>query len=332
MAENWTTHPESPRSPGLSAIAYAYPSHTASLAELAAEGLIESTPELLGDLGFDRVRVATTESPYELALEAARTLLDEHDVDPESIGLLLYAGPQGPTAFVAAPTAELSSRSHRTLERFRLPGTRLQHDLGLLDAATVGLDQLACTTLFASVRIARAMCLAEGIDRVLCVSSEFFPVDAGRESIFNCTSDAAVAVLVERQGIRNRIISSSHVTKGYYWKADEMRDQIIASYFPTAKHVIAQTLERAGWSPSDVDWVIPHNVSERSWEILTGLAGISDTRLWTQNIARVGHTLAGDNFINLADALAAGAIEAGQRLLLFSYGFGAHWTALAVKA
>ena len=45
-----------------------------------------------------------------------------------------------------------------------------------------------------------------------------------------------------------------------------------------------------------------------------------------------GHTLAGDNFINLRDALDSGTISPGDRLLLFAYGFGAHWTSLAVEA
>ncbi len=318
--------------PVLSGIAYAFPSESATIDELARAGLLESSPELLTEFGFERVRIGTTEAPYDLALEAARKLLDSRGVEPDSIGLLLYGGPQGPTAFVNAPSADLSSASHRTMARFRLPGTRLQHDLGLVGASTIGLDQLACTTLFASVRVARAMCLAEGIERVLCVTSEFFPADAGRESIFNCTSDAAVAVLIERSGSRNRIVSSSHVTKGYFWDADALRDQIIASYFPTARHVLEQTMRRAGWSAAQVDWVIPHNVSKRSWEILMGLAKLSEARLWSGNIARAGHTLAGDNFINLADALDSGAIAPGERLLLFSYGFGAHWTGLAVEA
>ena len=300
--------------------------------DLDEAGLIESRPELLEDFGFRQIRVATTETPYGLALEAAQRLIRRFDVDPESVGLLLYGGPQGPTAFTNAPSAELSSASHRTTARFQYPGTRLQHDLGLIRASTFGLDQLACTTLFTSVRVARAMCIAEGIERVICVASEFFPADAGREAIFNCTSDAAVAVLVERNAEQNRIVSATHVTKGYYWDPDTLKDQVVASYFPTAKYVIEQTIEAAGWLRSDVDWVIPHNVSERSWQILLGLAGLGEARLWSRNIARDGHTLAGDNFINLGDALDERAVHPGQKLLLFSYGYGAHWTGLAIEA
>jgi 3-oxoacyl-[acyl-carrier-protein] synthase-3 len=296
------------------------------------DGLVTSRPQLLEDFGFREVRTAKTETPYDLALEAVRRLLDVHGIDPESVGLLLYGGTQGPTAFTSAPPPELSSESHRTLARFRFPATRLQHELGLIRATTFGLDQLACTSLMACVRVARAMCVAEGLERAICVAAEFFPVDAGREAIYNCTSDAAVAVLVERVGARNRILSACHVTKGYYWDPLDRREQMIASYFPTAKHVLEETLADAGWSAADVDWVIPHNVNMKSWQVLQALAGLTGARIWSDNIGRVGHTLAGDNFINLADALESGSIREGERLLLFSYGYGAHWLGLALEA
>jgi 3-oxoacyl-[acyl-carrier-protein] synthase-3 len=318
--------------PAISGIAYAFPAHAVSVRELDDAGLITSRPELLEEFGFRRVRVARAETPYDLALRAARTLLERLGIDPESVGLLIYGGPQGPTAFTTAPSARQSSDSHRTTARFRYPGTRLQHELGLTHAATFGLDQLACTTLFTSVRVARAICIAEGVERALCITSEFFPADAGREAIWNCTSDAAVAVMVERDGGANRLVAAAHVTKGYYWDPDALRDQLVASYFPTAKHVIERTLDLAGWTRADVDWVIPHNVSERSWQILLGLSGLRHARIWSRNIAEVGHTLAGDNFINLHDALNAGEVTSGQRLLLFSYGYGAHWTGLAIEA
>ena len=40
------------------------------------------------------------------------------------------------------------------------------------------------------------MMAAEGIARAVCVASECYPLGAGREAIYNCTSDAACAVLL----------------------------------------------------------------------------------------------------------------------------------------
>lgn len=286
---------------------------------------------MLEQFGFSSVHVATTETPYDLALRAAAALLKEQQVAPESVDMLLYAGTPS-VAFAAAGAPADAAASMNSTERFHYPATRLQFDLGLERAAVLGLNQLACTTLFGAIRFARAMCIAENLERVLCVSSEFFPSAAGREAIFNCTSDAACALLVERNGPRNHIVASAQITKGYYWDCDALRNEIVASYFPTSKHVIGETLRRAGWQSSDVSWVIPHNVSARSWDILIGLLGIPRERLWSRNIARDGHTLAGDNFINLRDATDSGCIRPGDRLLLFSYGYGAHWNALALEA
>lgn len=320
-----------PGAPCIAGIAYAFPRARRSVRELAAAGLLRSEPEVLERFGFAQVHVAERESPFDLALAAAERLLREWAVDPASVGLLVWGGAPSPDAF-APGSGELSVEDGAAPDRFRFPATRLQWELGLDEAMVLGVDQLACTSLFGAVRVARALSLAEGIDRALCVAAEFHPAEAGREALLNCTSDAACAVLVERAGERNRIVAATQVTKGYYWDTGALREEVVASYFPTARHVVARTLERAGWAPEEVDWVIPHNVSRRSWEILLGLVRLPRARLWDANIARNGHTLAGDNFINLRDALDSGAVRPGERLLLFSYGYGAHWTALAVEA
>ena len=317
--------------PGISGIAYALPARRRSLSELARLGQLESDASLLRQFGFDGVFVAEEESPYSLALAAASAVLARESVPLESVDLLLYCGTSS-LAFASRGTATDVACRLGTTQRFQYPAGRLQYDLGLERASAIALDQLACTSLFAAVRLARAAIAAGDARRVLCVSAEFFPECAGREAIFNVTGDAGCAVIVDGVAQRNRILASAERTKGYYWDADALRNEIVASYFPTAKHVIDETLHRAGWAPNDVAWVIPHNVSVRSWEILLGLAGIPRARLWDRNVARIGHTLAGDNFINLRDAIDDGSVRPGDRLLLFSYGYGAHWTALAVEA
>jgi 3-oxoacyl-[acyl-carrier-protein] synthase-3 len=317
---------------GIPAIAYVTAARTPSVRELAHAGALESPPEVLERYGFGRVCVAEEETPYELALRAATALLREHDIRPTSVDALLYAGAPGVVAFAKPADAPDTARDFCDTRRFAYPATRLQYELGLERATTIGLDQMACTSLFAAVRFARALIETEGLERIVCVSSEFYPSQAGREAITNCTSDAACALLVEGGAARNRIAGADAVTKGHFWNGDALRDEVIASYFPTAVHVIRRTMANAGWRAADVDWVIPHNVSATSWEILMRLAQLPAARLWNCNIARIGHTLAGDNFINLRDALDAGHVLPGEKLLLFSYGYGAHWTALAVEA
>lgn len=317
--------------PCIAGIAYAFAEQSRSVAELGAAGLLTSDAQVLERFGFARAHVAVAESPYELALDAARRVLAARDVAPDSVDVVIYGGTPGPLSQIPAES-EWNAELLQTTARFRYPAARLQYELGLERATVLGLDQLACVTLFGAVRLARSLCLSEGVQRVLCVASEFFPAAAGREAIFNCVSDAAVALLVEREGVRNKIAAMEHITKGYYWDSDALRDEIVASYFPTAVHTIMRAVANAGWKPGDIDWVIPHNVSHSSWEVLMRLLPMPRARLWADNIAPRGHALSGDNFINLCDALARGDIKAGQKLVLFAYGYGAHWTALAVEA
>ena len=320
---------------GIPAISYALPAGARSVRELAAAGALESKPEMLERFGFQTVSVADDdETPYALGLSAAQALLRDHDIDPSSVDALIYGGAPGALAFVASRRAPDAVRALCDARRFHYPATRLQSDLGLVHATVIGIDQLACTSLFGAVRIARALCVTEGLRRVLCVCSEFYPSQAGREAITNCTSDAACVLLVERDATRNHVVGAASVTKGFFWdgSASAMRDEVIASYFPTAVHVIHEVLRDAGWSADDVTWVMPHNVSATSWEILFRLSRLPNARLWDDNIARIGHTLAGDNFINLRDATDRADVRAGDKVVLFSYGYGAHWTALAVEA
>jgi 3-oxoacyl-[acyl-carrier-protein] synthase-3 len=317
--------------PCIAGIAYSLADARRSVRELAAAGQLTSDAGLLEEFGFDQARVATGETAYELAFDAAGKVLAKCAVDPAEIDLLIYGGLPGTLAFSPNGQADLHA-AFGTTARFHYPAARLQHELGLERASLFALDQLACTTLFSAIRIARSLCLTEGLQRVLCVCADFYPFGAGREAIYNCTSDAACAVLVSRDGERNRLRAATHVSKGYYWNCGAMRSEIVASYFPTSKHTIERTLAAAGWTIDELDWVLPHNVSLRSWTLLAGMLELPLSRVWSRNIAAVGHTLAGDNFINLDDAVAAGDVVAGQKLLLFSYGFGAHWTALAIEA
>lgn len=313
-------------------VSYAFPTGTRTVEELAKSGLLLSDSSVLERFGFGRVHVADGESPYDLSVKAARSVLDEQGLAPGDVELLVYAGVSGSAAF--DPTNATSAAGSRITagERFRFPATRLQYDLGLVGASALGVDQLAGSGLFGAVRVARAMCLAEGIELALCVSADVTPSGAFREATFSCLSDAACAVLVARGGARNRIVATSHRTRGYYWDGRRTDEAFFAAYYPTATEVIRKTLADARWSADDVDWVIPHNIGLQSWEILMRLCGLTRARVWSRNIPRAGQTLAGDNFINFRDALATGSVLRGDRLLLFSFSHGAHWTALAVEA
>src|SRR6185503_5135542 len=102
------------------------------------------------------------------------------------------------------------------------------------------------------------------------------------------------AALVRRGSQRNRIVECAHVTKGALWDSDTIENEIIAAYFPTAAALIKCTVDR----------------------------------IYTDNISKVGHTIASDNLLNLRQATEAGRVKKGDYMLLFTFGYGSNWACM----
>jgi 3-oxoacyl-[acyl-carrier-protein] synthase III len=308
---------------GISGISYILPGELVPLEQLAAEGALLSPIDVLRDFGFQGAHVSDIPAD-ELALAALRRLLAETAVDPESVDALFYAG--------AIPSSHAVATGS-PLQDFSYPVARLQYECGLINAATAGVSQTGCTGLMAAIDFAAAHLVANPFaNRVICVSADVLPAGRPREIITNVISDGACAVLVQRNATRNRMLASRRISKGYYWDATIKQNEIIAAYFPTGRAIVLETLASIGLTPDDVALIVPHNVSRRSWSILLPLAGLRTDRLFDDNIGRRGHVIAADNFINLKDACGAGRLHAGDRVLLFNFGFGAAWAAMIVEA
>lgn len=117
-----TTNP----SPAIAGISYVFPAESRTVRQMSGDGLLRSSPETLEAFGFDRVHVARTESPYDLALRASQKLLVENSIDPESIGVVIYGGTPGPMAFSAATDSARGAAGLCTSKRFMYPVARLR--------------------------------------------------------------------------------------------------------------------------------------------------------------------------------------------------------------
>lgn len=312
-----------PDSIGITAIAYVLPEITMDLDAAASRGLLDSPASVLADFGFRRVHVGDRPA-HEMARDAVRGLLAEQHLDPESIDALFFAGALPSSHFIDDGGA---------LAGFNYPAASLQYECGLMNATALGISQAGCTGLMSAVALAADHLRANAdAARVICVSADVLPAGAKREIIYNVVSDGACALLVERGATTNRIVAFRCTTKGYYWDATAGRNEIVASYFPTARAIVQDTIGELGMTGRDVSAVIPHNVSLRSWHILLPMLDIPLERLYGENIARKGHVIAADNFINLKDAWSDGRIATGDTLLLFNFGFGANWAAMVLVA
>jgi 3-oxoacyl-[acyl-carrier-protein] synthase III len=167
---------------------------------------------------------------------------------------------------------------------------------------------------------------------VLCVGVDVLPPDLPREMLYNVVSDAAAAVIVSRAPSPAclRWLDAYVVSKGYYWDVPARQKEIIASYFPTSRLVIRELLARNRLAPADLAHLVPTGVGADSWPVLARLCGIPADRL-RPAAGSFGHTIAADNFLHLAALRANGDIHPGDKLLLFTYGFGSSWCGLLLE-
>jgi 3-oxoacyl-[acyl-carrier-protein] synthase-3 len=308
-----------PDAAGIARLACALPEHCYSLEELAVAGKLQTSPEVLRSFGFETAFIAcSSDELFDLELKVARELIEGIDNPAEQIdSLIVYHGVE---QYIAAePDSPLAP--------FRYTTSRLQFELALSGVPFRTFSQQGCNGLLSALRLGQRL-LATSAKRYLAIiSSDRLPGKSPREIIHNIMSDSAGGVLLDRQSPRMRIVAHHEINQPYYWNTPEREVEVLAAYFPLAKRVIEETLEKHRLQATDIRWIVPHNVSTRSWEILADIVGFPLEKVWLGNVARTGHTVSTDHLINLHDMQEQGALTEGDRLLLFSFGFGAGWAA-----
>ncbi len=316
---------------GLSGVAGVLPPRHHDLAELAAAGLLTSPPQALHAFGFERAYICDERCrPDDMAIDAAQAALSDAGLQPHQVDVLVWASAR-PESHIRSTAAADRSTSGDVMQGFRYASAWLQDALDLHNADVLAVAQQGCSTMFAALRVARSLLLAEpGRHHALCVGVDVLPAGAPREILYNVISDAACAVVVSRECREEKWLGFTQLSRGYYCDPAACGAEIVAAYFPTAKAVIQQLLVQHGLRPEDVDVVVPTGVNRSSWDILLRLVGISADRLHC-GLPSFGHTITADSFLYLQDLRRRGQVPRGSRLLLFTYGFGSSWCGLLLE-
>lgn len=315
---------------GISGIVYYQSPERYDVDQLAVQGRIDSSPEQLREFGFSSCFVAER-SASDIAVEIGRELMATHHIDAEDVGLLVCAHAISTSSVVPDSGAiNFLDGKCSNLGLFKFSASRIQHELGLNQARVLGLSDQGCVSLINAVALTKELLPGTGKRYALCINADVLPKQASREVLYSVISDAGCAVLVDMQANGCHLKASSQLTKGFYWDCETRHNELLAAYFPTAARFIQRFVRENGLKLADIDRILPNNVSERSWEILSTLLGVEIGKIYTTNIARCGHSIAADNFINMKDALSEGSIRRGQNVLLFGFGLGAHWSIMLV--
>ena len=275
--------------------------------------------------GFQRHHMADDATD---ALDLALKACHELNGDFADTGILVYSTAIPLNSYQRREAAYALSRDIKDLSDF--PASRLQAALGLEQASVVGLTQQACTAMLGSIRLARALLIAEPeLEEVLCVSADRFPPGAIYEQAYNLVSDAACAGLVSRKPAGYRILACHAITNGALALASD--DEMAGTHFAYAHQIIQETVARAGLTVGDIDWIVPQNTTPKVWQILSRVLKHPLERVAMGTVARAGHAISSDNILNLIDLEESDRMQPGDRLLLFMASFGMNWQGLVLE-
>lgn len=308
---------------GITHLTYELPQTCHTLQQLGATASVRTEIDTLRSFGFNTAyTTGDDEELFQMQARVLRSLLEHIDHRDELIdSVIVYHG----------ISAETHHEPNAPLAPFRYSTSRLQFETRLHSVPFYTLSQQGCNGLLNAVWLGTRMLKNSAKRYVLIVSADRLLSTSPREIIHNVMSDSAGGLVLDTHSPSLRIIAHHEVNQPYYWDTPARETEVLAAYFPIAKRVIEEILTQTTLSVDDIRWIVPHNVSVRSWEILAQLINVPLEKIWLENVPRTGHTVSTDHIINLHDMQERDLFKPGDRLLLFSFGFGASWAAQIIE-
>jgi 3-oxoacyl-[acyl-carrier-protein] synthase-3 len=283
--------------------------------------------------GIERRHIAEPGTPtFELATAAARQALEDADVPPEEVDLVLVAtsSPDGPFPSVAC---------------------RVQEQLGVPGAAAVDL-LAACSGFVYALSAADAYVGSGRYDTVLVIGAEVLSrlidwKDRGTCVLFSDGAGAAVVRPAERgagfiswclgaDGRGYHQITVGDIPRGAYAAGDadpkiRMKGPDVFKFatdiFIRQAYAVA---ESAGMDPADIDLWVPHQANSRIIEAAARRIGLPMERV-VITIQDYGNNSTATIPLALKRAQQDGRLKVGQKVLLAGFGSGLTWGACLME-
>ena len=264
---------------------------------------------------------------------AARAALADAGLEPEDIDLIILA----------------TSTPDQT---FPATAVTIQAELGMTHGAAFDV-QAVCSGFIFALATADNYLKSGQFKRALVIGSEAFSRILDWEDRSTCVlfGDGAGAVVVEAQKL-NGAITDRGILATSLRSDGRFRDKLYVDGGPSStrtvgyvrmdgpevfrhavtkiSEVIGETLEKAGYQASDVDWFVPHQANKR---ILDGAArklGLAPERI-VITVDKHANTSAASIPLALNTACTDGRIKPGDLVLLEAMGGGFTWGALLIR-
>ena len=301
------------------------------VAQLAGQGIETSDDWIVERTGIHARHFAERDvSSSDLALQASLRALEAAGRQAQDIDLII----------VATSTPDMVFPSTAAI---------LQHKLGITNGCPVFDVQAVCSGFVYALTVADAMIRSGAANRVLVVGSEVFSriLDFNDRTTCVLFGDGAGAVVLEASDQPGILASQLHAdgshvgilcVPGNVYGGEVMGDPLLKmdgqAVFKLAVGVLEKaaraTLDKAGLTEADIDWLIPHQANIRIMQSTARKLKLPMDKV-VVTVAEHGNTSAASIPLALDHAVRAGQVKPGQTVLLEGVGGGFTWGAVLLK-
>lgn len=310
----------------------ALPANRVSNADLAER--VDTSDEWIVERTGIRFRhiAAEHETTSTLATDAARAAIAAAGLEPAQIDLIVLA--------TATPD-----------QTFPATATKVQAALGIDDC--VAFDVAAvCSGFLYAVQVADAMIRAGVHRRALVIGAETFSRILDWEDRTTCVlfGDGAGAIVLEAQedasetprgilstrlhadGRHNQLlyVDGGPSTTGTVGKLRMKGKEVFRHAVVNLAAVMGESLDLAGLTPADVDWVVPHQANARILDATARKLNLAPEKV-VVTVDRHANTSAASVPLALDVAVKDGRIKPGDIVVLEAMGGGFTWGAAVVR-
>jgi len=271
--------------------------------------------------GIKERRIAKEETVTYMATKAAKQALQEANLSPEDIDLII----------LATLTPQKRFPSTACLVQAQLKANRVY----AFDVSA------ACSGFIYALDIADSFIKAKKVKNILVIGAEKLSEAVDWEDRSTCVlfGDGAGAVVITKSEDDSDILATKMYAEG---SLEELLHADSCGYirmkgrelFKVAvrsmEEVCREVLNKAGVNPEDVALVIPHQANVRIINALAEKLNIPKEKVFV-NIQKYGNTSAASIPIALHEAIKEGRIKRGDLILMTAMGGGLTWGAILLR-
>ena len=300
-------------------------------AELAQRGIETSDEWIVERTGIHARHFAAPDvGSSDLALEASRNALEAAGITAQDLDLII----------VATSTPDMVFPSTAAI---------LQHKLGITNGCPAFDVQAVCSGFVYALTVADAMIRSGSARRVLVVGAEVFSRILNFNDRTTCVlfGDGAGAVVVEASEEPGILASDLHAdgshvgilcVPGHVSGGEVLGSPMLTmdgqAVFKLAVGVLDKaaraTLDKAGMTDADIDWLIPHQANIRIMQSTARKLKLPMEKV-VVTVGEHGNTSAASIPLALDHAVRNGQVQKGQNVLLEGVGGGFTWGAVLLK-